>query len=308
MNVIVMGTPDFAVPMLRAVHAHHRVIGVVTQPDRPQGRRRTPVPPPVKVEAQTLGLPIYQFEKIRREEPSKLLEQMGADVMVTAAYGQILTKRNLEAARYGVINAHASLLPEYRGPAPVNWCLINGESRSGVTIMHTDVGIDDGDMILQRAVDIQPYETAGELLGRLAPLAADLMIEVLALVARGKAPRIPQDGRKATYHPMLQKKDGLLPFQKTAKQVCDHARGVTPWPGPCGRLGGDVFKFEDVRQAEGSGQPGEILYADDGHGFVVACGEGAIRIDRIQAPGKRMMPTSDFLRGRKGLSGRRFAR
>ncbi len=306
MKVILMGTPMFAVPMLRAMHTHHTLIGVVTQPDRPKGRKRVAVPPPVKVEAQALGVPVYQFERIKREQPTRLLEQLDADVMVTAAYGQILTKRHLNAAPYGVVNAHASLLPAYRGPAPVNHCLINGEKQTGVTIMHTDVGVDDGDIILSQSVDILEYETAGELLDRLAPLAADLMLKALELLQRGQAPTIPQDHSKASYHPMLTKQDGFLPLQKTAKQICNHARGVTPWPGPCLHLDGDVFRFSGVRMAQGQGQPGDILCADVRDGFVIACGDGAISVREIQAPGKRMMPVADFLRGRSGLCGNRF--
>ncbi len=306
MNIVLMGTPEFAVPMLRALHIHHMLLGVITQPDRPKGRKKEPLPPPVKEEAVRLGVPVYQFERIRKEEPTQILEGFHADAIVTAAYGQILGRRHLLAARYGVINAHASLLPQYRGPAPVNRCLMAGETVTGVSIMHTDIGIDDGDVILQRKLAIKPYETAGELLERLAPFSADAMIEALELIEKGIAPRIPQDPAKASYHPMLKKEDGFLPFAQEAKRVCDHACGVTPWPGACARLDKEILKFEGLRPAEGSGIPGEIIAADPKYGLVVACGTGAVRIQKVQAPGKRMMEASDFLRGHTDLCGRRF--
>ena len=307
MNIVLMGTPEFVIPMLRTLHAHHTLLGVVTQPDRPKGRKRVPMPPPVKSEAVLLGIPVYQFERIRRPEPTRILHDFHADVIVTAAYGQILNQRHLDAARFGVINAHASLLPQYRGPAPVNRCLMAGETKTGITIMHTDIGIDDGDIILQKGLDIKPYETAGKLLDRLAPLAADAMIQALALIEAGKAPRIPQDANKASYHPMLKKEDGFLPFGLSAQRVCDHACGVTPWPGAQAVIGTEIFKFEGLRPTQGRGEPGEILAADAKNGFVVACGTNAVSIQRIQAPGKRMMDAAEFLRGRTNLCGLRFS-
>ena len=306
MKVVLMGTPDFAVPMLKALHEHHTLLCVITQPDRPKGRKKEPQPPPVKVEAVRLGVPVYQFERIKKQEPTELLESLCADVVVTAAYGQILNRRHLDAAKFGVINAHASLLPKYRGPAPVNRCLMAGETVTGISIMHTDIGIDDGDVILQKTLPIQPFETAGELLARLAPLSADAMIQALEMIERGTAPRTEQDPAAASYHPMLKKEDGFLPFALDAGRVCDHARGVTPWPGACARLGGQIYKLEELRPTEGAGIPGEILSADPKAGLVVACGQGAVRVNRIQAPGKRMMEASDFLRGHSELPGQRF--
>jgi methionyl-tRNA formyltransferase len=303
-NVVLMGTPEFAVPMLRQLCAHHDVIGVFTQPDRPKGRRGDPVPPPVKVEALALRLPVYQYERIRREEPTRVLESLRADVIVTAAYGQILNKRHLAAAKHGVINAHASLLPKYRGAAPINRAIMAGETVTGVTIMHTDIGIDDGDMILWRAVGILPFETAGELALRLAPIAAEAMIEVLCLIEKGTAPRVPQNPAQASHQPMLKKEDGFLPFSESAGRVVDHACGVTPWPGAMARLDGTVFRLDGLRPVGGQSEPGTILCADTE--LVIACGEGAVSVGWVQAPGKRMMTASEFLRGRPGLVGKRF--
>ena len=184
-----LGTPSFAVPILKELYAAHEVVAVVTQPDRRQGRKSKLVPSPVKEAAVELDLPVLQYERIRNAEAIEELKSYQPDIMVTAAYGQILSKENLEIAPLGVVNAHASLLPAYRGPAPVNWCLINGEKETGVTIMHTDTGVDTGDIIISKAVAIQDEETTETLLNRLSLLAGPLMINALALLEKGQAPR-----------------------------------------------------------------------------------------------------------------------
>ena len=199
MKLVFFGTPAFAVPVLQAVHsAGHEVLAVVTQPDRPRGRKKVLTPPETKVCAQALGLPVLQFERIKRPEAVQTLASLDADVWVTAAYGQILSKELLDLPPKGVINAHASLLPAYRGAAPVNWCLIHGETKTGVTTMYTDVGVDDGDMILQQEECIRPEDTAESLLERLSYIAAGLMVQTLALVEKGQAPRTTQDERLAS--------------------------------------------------------------------------------------------------------------
>ncbi len=307
MRAVFLGTPAFAVPVLEAiVQAGHEVAAVVTQPDKRRGRRGAPAPSAVKEAAMQHHLPVLQFEKIKSESASAQLEALGADILITAAYGQILSRRNLDAAPLGVVNAHASLLPAYRGPAPVNWCLINGEKRTGVTIMHTDVGVDDGDIILQEATDILPFETAGHLLERLSHIAGPLMVRALAALQAGTAPRIPQDPARVSRHPMLQKEDGRLDFSLPAQVVSHRACGVTPWPGAFAEMDGQIWKFLDVRPTQGQGIPGAVLQADSQHGLVVACGEGAVCMGQIQIPGKRMMPAADFLRGHTLPAGARF--
>lgn len=307
MKLVFFGTPGFAVPVLRAVHqAGHTVLAVVTQPDRPRGRKKTPQPPEVKVCAQALELPVLQFEKIKTPEAKAQLAMLGADCWVTAAYGQILSKALLDLPPKGVINAHASLLPGYRGPAPVNWCLINGETKTGVTTMFTDVGVDDGDIILQKEEPIRPEDTAESLLVRLSESAAALMVETLALVERDCAPRMPQEHALASRHPMLKKTDGALDFTQPAVQVCNRTRGVTPWPGAFAVHDGQTYKFSQPEPVHGQGTPGQVLTADAKHGLVIACGQGAVRFGRIQAPGKKMMDVRDFLRGHALDAAQRF--
>lgn len=307
MKLVFFGTPGFAVPVLRAVHqAGHTVLAVVTQPDRPKGRKKTPQPPEVKLCAQALGLPVLQFEKIKEPEATAQLASLKADCWVTAAYGQILSKTLLDLPAKGVVNAHASLLPAYRGPAPVNWCLINGETKTGVTTMFTDVGVDDGDIILQKEELIRPEDTAQSLLARLSETAAALMVETLALVERDAAPRTPQQHALSSRHPMLKKADGALDFSQSASQVCDRTRGVTPWPGAFAVHSGQTYKFAQPEAMSGKGVPGQVLEADAKKGLVIACGQGAVRFGQIQAPGKKMMDVRDFLRGHALDAGQRF--
>lgn len=309
MNIVFMGTPSFAVPVLQALHAaDHHIVAVVTQPDKRNGRKGTMTPPPVKQAAQTLHLPVYQFEKIKSEQSAQTLESFGADVIVTAAYGQILSQRNLQAAPLGVINAHASLLPRYRGSAPVNWCLMEGETQTGVTTMHSDVGIDDGDMILQQIVDIAPQDNAQTLLERLSHVAATLMCQTLEQLENGTAPRIPQDPAQATYQPMLKKQDGLLDFSLPARTLCNRERGLTPWPGIFATFEGENWKLFGLSAEEGTGEPGAVLSADPQTGMVIACGDGAIGVQEVQVPGKKRMPVDAFLRGKTIAQGARFGR
>lgn len=296
MKVVFLGTPVFAVPVLEAICAsQHTVLAVVTQPDKPKGRKGVLTPPPAKLAAQALGLPVYQFAKIRAAESAEVLEQLGADVLVTAAYGQILSQRNLDAAPFGVVNAHASLLPAYRGAAPANWAIRNGEQVTGVTTMHTDIGVDTGDIIYQEQVAIADDDTAESLLLRLSQVAGPLMVKTLTDLEAGNAPRQKQDASSASYYPMLKKADGLLDFTQSAQHVANHARSVDPWPGAYAMLEGQPIKLFCPRPVQDTGMPGEILASRE---FVVACADHAVRFYEVQAAGKKRMKDTDFLRGK----------
>ncbi len=308
MNVVFFGTPAFSVPVLRALHqAGHAVVAVVTQPDKPQKRSKQPQPSAAKQAALALEIPVLQFAKIKAPEGVQALSGLNADIWVTAAYGQILSKELLQIPPLGVVNAHASLLPKYRGPAPVNWCLIEGETITGVTTMYTDVGIDNGDIILARNEPILPEDTAATLLERLSCLAGDLMVETLSRIQAGTAPRIPQDEALSTRHPMLSKHDGALDFTQPAQRLLQRTNGVTPWPGAYASYEGTVYKFENPYLMAKSGPPGLILSATPKEGLLIACGEGAIGFGRIQAPGKKMMDTGVFLRGHAFDLNKRFS-
>ena len=226
-----MGTPEFAVPSLEALlGAGYEVAAAVTQPDRPVGRKGTLTPPPVKVCAQAHGVPVLQFERIRRPEGRQALSALAPDLFVTAAFGQILSQRVLDIPRLGTINVHASLLPAYRGSAPINWCLLRGEARTGVTTMMTDAGIDTGDMLLREETDILPEETAEELSTRLSKIGAETLLRTLRALEAGTLVRTPQDESAASYYPMLDKELGRMDFSRPARELHNQVRGLYPWP------------------------------------------------------------------------------
>lgn len=304
LRIVFMGTPDFAVPSLRAlVAAGYDVAGVVCQPDRPRGRSGRPAPCEVKQAALELGLNVLQFERIRRQEGLDALRALKPDLFVTAAYGQILSNKVLAIPPLGTVNVHASLLPAYRGSAPVNRCIMAGERVTGVTTMFTDRGVDTGDMLLKRALDIAPGETAGELTARLAALGAELLIGTLEALRAGTLTRTPQDEALASYQPMLVKEDGLIDWTRAAHEIECQVRGVNPWPGACTPFGGGVLK---IWRAEAIDCPsegermacGQVILADRRAGLVVRCGQGALRLDELQLPGAKRMGARDYLNGK----------
>lgn len=297
MKILYMGTPDFAVPTLEALYqAGHEIVGVLSQPDRPKGRGMKMLAPPVKEKALELGLTVYQPETLRGYAIRPLLEELQPDLIVVAAYGQILPPYVLKAPKYGCINVHASLLPKYRGAAPIQYAILNGEQETGVTIMHMAKGLDTGDMILSAATPIDPRETAGELTERLSKLGAELLLEAAALLERGEAPRIPQGESQTSYAAMITREDARIDWTKSARQVADRIRAMLPAPGAFAACGADVYKFADAQPVPGEGKPGEVLGVEQG-AMIVACGEGAVAIRQIQAPGKRRMPVPDYARG-----------
>jgi methionyl-tRNA formyltransferase len=303
-RIAFLGTPDFAVPSLMTLAAAgHDIAGVFTQPDRPRDRGHRAQSSPVKQTAQELGLPVFEFERIRRSEGVAALVALAPDVMVTAAYGQILSQKLLDIPVHGCINVHASLLPKYRGAAPIQWAVINGEKETGITTMMTEAGIDTGDILLQRKTDIGAEETAGELFSRLAAMGAETIVETLALLERGKLPRTPQDHEKATHFPMLDKACGRIDWNKSPEQIRNLVRGVNPWPGAWAQCGQDIIKIWRVEPSELCGQPGQILKANQKDGLIVgACG-GAVRILDLQMPGKRRLCSAEYLCGCRLMEG-----
>ena len=301
-NIVFLGTPDFAVPSLAVLCENgYNVIGVFTQPDRPKGRGGAVVFSPVKEYAISRGIPVFQPEKIRAEEPARVLRELAPDLMVTAAFGQILSEENLAVPRLGCVNVHASLLPKYRGSSPIQWAIARGETQTGVTTMYTDAGVDTGDMILQNKLDILPEETAGELFDRLAELGARTLLQTVKLIEEGKAPRVPQDHAQATHFPMLNRENAFLDFDKPARELCCFVRAMNPWPVAWCRCGGDILKVYAAHTVEKTSDcaPGTVLAADAKNGLLVACGDGVVSLDQIQLPGKRVMDAKTFFVGNR---------
>src|SRR5215468_96906 len=260
-----MGSPEFAVPCLRALHAQHEVALVVSQPDKPAGRGGKLAAPPVKVAAQELGLPVIQPRSARTGELRDALAASGAELAVVVAYGKILPRAVLEALPRGCINVHGSLLPRYRGAAPVQWAVIHGDAETGVSIMQLDEGMDTGPVYLERRVAIDPDETSGELLERLAPIGAEALLEVIAGLAAGTARAVAQDHASASHAPMLAKADGAIDFGQPAAAVAARIRGVDPWPGAHATLRGQTVKLFRARPTVSEHASGPAGTASPGH-------------------------------------------
>jgi methionyl-tRNA formyltransferase len=296
LRVVFLGVPEFAVPSLRAVAAAHQVVAVVTQPDRPQGRGQRLAPPAVKVVALERGLSVLQPEKLRQDVRDELTA-LAPDLFVVVAYGKLLSRRMLAIPRLGCVNVHASLLPRYRGAAPIQWAIVRGEARSGVTIMRLDEGMDTGPILLQREVALAADETASSLHDRLAPLGAEALLVALEGVAAGTLQSTPQPESGVTLAPMLAKEDGRVDFTRPAAEVDCWIRGMDPWPGAFSALDGERLKLFRSRRAVGVGRPGEVL-AVDSRGLLVACGSDAIFVGELQLAGRKRLSTTALLAGR----------
>ena len=299
MRVVFLGTPDFGVPSLKAlVEAGHEVVGVFTQPDKPKGRGNKMLPSPVKVCAQGYGIPVFQPMKIRVDGVEDL-RALAPDLCVTAAFGQILSQEVLDIPKIGTVNVHSSLLPKYRGSAPINWAIMEGETVTGVTTMMTDKGLDTGDILLKKEVPILPGETAEELTVRLAPIGAELLIETIRRIVAGNCPRVKQNEDEASYFPMLKKEMGEIDWNLSADRIVNLIRGLTPWPGTCFTWGeSETVKVWKAETAENPGfEPGRIIAADAKQGLIIAAGENAVRVLEMQAPGGKRMNPKDYLRG-----------
>ncbi len=301
-----MGTPRFAVPPLLALaKAGHDIACVVTRIDKPAGRWRSMAQPAVKVAAIELGLQVYQPKRVRDPDVIEILRRLEPEVIVVAAYGQILPKEILALPKYGCINIHASLLPLYRGAAPINWAIIHGETRTGNTIMQMEEGMDTGAILLQEAIPIDPKDTAGTLMEKLSSLGAKLITAALPLVEAGKLTPKPQDGSKATLAPLLKKEDGLINWKLSALEIHNQVRGLTPWPSAYTFLGETMVKILETETLQGSGEPGRIREGMQGS-LYVGTGRGLLRIIRVQPAGKKPMDAADFLRGHRGIEAKKF--
>ena len=308
MRIVYMGTPPFAVPPLQSlITAGHNVVGVVTRIDKPAGRGKVLTPPAVKIAAVQSEVPVFQPKRIREPESVAAIRAMGPDVIVVAAYGQILPREVLALPKYGCVNIHASLLPAYRGAAPINWAIINGEARTGITIMQMDEGMDTGGILAQESIPIGPDDTAGDLTAKLSEQGSRLIIDILARLESGGLTAVPQDNSKATMAPLLKKEDGQVDWTMSAKKIHDRVRGLSPWPGGYSWLEGKLVKILRTEAIEGVSEPG-VLSGNGKDDLAVGTGHGLLRLLSIQPEGKKPMSTPEFLRGHRGAVGKKFER
>lgn len=302
MKIVFMGTPDFAIPALDLlVERGENIVGVVTMPDRPKGRGRKLKAPPVKEIAERKGITVFQPGKIRDDFFISKLRGLNPDVIVVVAFGRILPKEILKIPRLGCVNLHASLLPGYRGAAPINWVIVNGEKMTGVTTMLMDEGLDTGDILLQKEVEIEEGDTAESLHAKLSKTGAKLLLETLYRLKEGEITPIPQDHSKATMSPMLKKEDRLIDWGKGAKEISNLIRALTPWPGAFTHIQGKILKILKGIAMEGDSKdivPGTIIEIDE-KGITISTGKGFLLIKEIQLQDHKKMGVADFLRGHK---------
>jgi methionyl-tRNA formyltransferase len=298
LRVVFMGSPQFAVPALRALHRNFYVVGVVTQPDKPRGRGRKSLPTDVKAASVGWGLPVAEPHSLSDPDTLRLLEKWAPDTIVVVAYGKILPQTILDLPPRGCVNLHASLLPRHRGAAPISAAILAGDEMTGVTTIAMDAGMDTGDILLQREIPIRPEDTAGTLHDKLLEPGADLVVETLAGMAAGTIVRVPQDHSKATYTRLLSKRDGRLDWDRDAEYLSRLVRAVNPWPGAFFELDDQAIKVWSAASESGTGVPGKVeaLRPD---GIVVAAGEGLLVLKEVQAPGKKRVGAAELARGRR---------
>ena len=292
-----MGSPEISVPSLKALAAHHNVVGVVTQPDREAGRGKKIVPPPVKEAALELGIPVIQPERMKVPGTFEQLQEWAPDLIVVMAFGQILRKNVLELPRLGCMNAHASLLPRWRGASPIQAAILNGDKVSGVTIMQMDPGIDTGPMLKKRELPIEPYDTTVTLSAKMADLAAELLVEVIPEYAEGKLQPQPQPEEGACYTGMISKQDGYLEFSQSAEVLVCKVHAYNPWPCAMFEIGGETFKVYQAHAVltDDHPEPGTRMIVN--RLPAIAASDGLLVLDELQAPGKKAMPGKAFLAG-----------
>ena len=307
MRIVFMGTPDFAAVILkRLIDTGRNVVGVFSQPDKPVGRKQVIMPTATKALAMEHGIPVFQPAKLRDGEALRIMQELKPDLTVVAAYGKILPKDILDVAPLGNVNVHGSLLPKYRGSAPIQWSVINGDKVTGITTMFMAEGMDTGDMIMKFELPIGEDETAGELFDRMAKLGAESIEKTLEIFDNGEVKGKPQIEEEATYAPMLKKEMGEIEFGKTAEEIHNLVRGLNPWPTAFTFLDGKTIKVHEAKAAEGfSGTEGELL---DEKRFVVGTKNGAVEFITVQPEGKNKMSGADFIRGRRLAKGTAFGK
>jgi methionyl-tRNA formyltransferase len=337
MKILFLGTGEIGVPSLQAMAEHHQICGVITQPDRPAGRKLQLKPSPIKVAAEVLGLPVFQPEKLRGEDVLETLRSHDADLFFVAAYGQILSRAVLDIPRLGCVNLHVSLLPRHRGASPIHAAILAGDEQTGVTMMFMDEGLDTGDIILQTPIPILPHDTAGSLHDRLARMAPPTVLETLDRLQKGTATRTPQDSASATYAPKILKEQGRIIWSHTAESICRQIRGLNPWPGTFTHLpDGTLLKIHEAHavassslQISGSlagsqchvasassrwsesrylekmvlGPAGTVLPPQENAPLIVATGEEALSLDSVQLAGARRLDARTFLQGHPLIPG-----
>ena len=307
MRIVFMGTPDFAAAILqRLIDTGRNVVGVFSQPDKPVGRKQIIMPTATKALAMEHNIPVFQPAKLRDGEALKIMQELKPDLTVVAAYGKILPKDILDVAPFGNVNVHGSLLPQYRGSAPIQWSVINGDKVTGITTMFMAEGMDTGDMIMKFELPIGEDETAGELFDRMAELGADSIEKTLELFDKGEVTAEPQNEEEATYAPMLKKEMGEIDFGKTAEEIKNLVRGLNPWPTAYTFLEDKTVKVHEAALVEGfSGKEGTLL---DEKRFIVGCKNGAVEFITVQPEGKNKMSGADFIRGRRLEKGTSFGK
>lgn len=302
-RIVFMGTPDFAVPCLQKLIETQMVVGVVTQPDRPAGRGQQLHPPPVKVVAEAAGIPVYQPDSLRRPESTNPIREWQAEAIVVAAFGQILRQHLLDLPPLGCLNVHASLLPRWRGAAPIQQAILSGDEETGISLMKMEAGLDSGPVFVQQPISISQQETAGTLHDKLAVLGAEMLAIYLDEILSGRIPSTPQNDNLATYAPMIQKEQGQVDWQQDSRQIDRHIRAMSPWPGAFTYWQGKLLKLLAARpEADSvSGRPGLVTWQQNE--WFVQCGSGRLQLLSVQLEGKRPSSSSDFGRGRPDFAG-----
>jgi methionyl-tRNA formyltransferase len=296
MRIVFIGAGEIGVPTLKALlKSEHEVVGVVTQPDKPVGRAQLIEPPQIKKALAGTKMPILQPARIKERQAIEEIRALAPDVIVVAAYGQILPRDVLEIPKIACLNLHASLLPRWRGAAPIQAAIAAGDRETGITVMHMDEGLDTGDILLQRQIDILPTDTGGSLHDRLAKIAPDALFDCFGLLVKGSAPRIPQDNTLVTYAPKLKREDGKIDWSEPADAIERKIRAFNPWPGAFMKIERQTLKIFSASIVDLSGKPGEILASEKE--FIIAAGERALSLDEVQLEGKRRMSATEFLRG-----------
>lgn len=300
MRIVFLGSPEFAVPSLVELQsAGHHIAAVFTQPDRPKGRSQQLTESPVKIAARRANLPVYQPERIRRPENVELLKSLSPELMVVVGYGQIIPQSIIDIPKHGILNVHASLLPKYRGAAPIQWAIASGETQTGITIMQIDAGLDTGDMLAKTSVDIGPDETAPEVAARLAPIGARLLVEVIDQITEGNPQEGKQNAAEATHAPILKREDGLINWSWTAQQIYNRLRGFTPWPGVYTTFRGQQLLILRARVAEQLHLSPYTLHVEKRRLFVGCGNDTALELLEVQLASKKRVSAEAFLHGHK---------